>query len=142
MKNSYMLIAILPLIVLFVVVPGVAYANISIPGVSGFEVEVGWALCKVVFALQGTIGKALSTMAVIMLAVGAFFGKVTWGLAVTVATGIFVIFGATDIIDMFASGGGILGALGVGTTTRCWVMCGLSLINQGLSSNCSPVNIP
>lgn len=130
MKKTWILFTAVPFCLALSVLPGLAYA--LIPGVSGFEIEVGWALCKVVFALQGTIGKALSTMAVIMLAIGAFFGKVTWGLAVTVATGIFVIFGATDIIDMFASGGGILG-LFLGTTERCWAMCILSVIKSGVT---------
>ncbi len=108
-------------------------AQASIPFVfSGFEIEVGWALCKIVFALQGTIGKALSSLAVIMLALGAFFGKVTWGLAVTVAAGIFVIFGATDIVDMFASDLSVsVGGFNInGVEGRCYQMGLCSNINK------------
>lgn len=66
---------------------------------------VGNNLCTIVRAITGRIGRAIATIAVIFLGFGAFFGKVTWGLAVAVAIGIFAIFGAATIVDQFGGTG-------------------------------------
>lgn len=63
--------------------------------------NVGANLCTIVRAITGRIGRAIATIAVIFLGFGAFFGKVTWGLAVAVAVGIFAIFGAAVIVNQF-----------------------------------------
>ena len=67
---------------------------------------VGVKLCQIVRAITGRIGRAIATIAVIFLGFGAFFGKVTWGLAVAVAIGIFAIFGAASIVTAFGGGEG------------------------------------
>jgi type IV secretion system protein VirB2 len=63
--------------------------------------DIGAKLCTIVRAITGKIGRAIATIAVIFLGFGAFFGKVTWGLAVAVAIGIFAIFGAATIVTNF-----------------------------------------
>lgn len=67
--------------------------------------KVGARLCNIVAAITGKIGRAIATIAVIFLGFGAFFGKVTWGLAVAVAIGIFAIFGAATIVTQFGGSG-------------------------------------
>lgn len=67
--------------------------------------KVGARLCNIVAAITGKIGRAIATIAVIFLGFGAFFGKVTWGLAVAVAIGIFAIFGAATIVNQFGGSG-------------------------------------
>lgn len=62
---------------------------------------VGAQLCKIVHAITGKVGRAIATIAVVFLGIGAFFGKVTWGLAVAVSIGIFAIFGASTIVSNF-----------------------------------------
>lgn len=57
-----------------------------------------YVLCNVVSFFMGNIGRGLATLAVIALGVGALFGKVSWGLAVTVGVGIGAMFGAPLII--------------------------------------------
>jgi type IV secretory pathway VirB2 component (pilin) len=65
-------------------------------------------ICTVVSALTGKIGRAIATVAIVFLGIGAFFGKVNWGLALVVSVGIVGIFGATFIAKQLAdvSGGG------------------------------------
>jgi type IV secretion system protein VirB2 len=65
---------------------------------------VGGKLCEVVRAITGNVGRAIATIAVVFLGIGAFFGKVTWGLAVAVSIGIFAIFGAANIVGRFGGG--------------------------------------
>lgn len=62
---------------------------------------IGAKLCRVVRAVTGNVGRAIATFAVIFLGIGAFFGKVTWGLAVAIGMGIFAIFGAAKIVGNF-----------------------------------------
>lgn len=125
--------------IVFCIVALFAVSSPSYALLSGFEIEVGWALCKVVFALQGTIGKALASLAVIILGVSAFFGKISWGFAVTVAAGILILFGAMEIVSMFS--GGILDMLlntlpGNAVETRCFAMGVCSTLSSlsGISS--------
>lgn len=66
---------------------------------------IGSVLCRIVNAVQGNIGKGIATLGIVFLGIGAFFGKVNWGLAVMFAVGIFAIFGATSIIEAFSGGG-------------------------------------
>lgn len=66
---------------------------------------VGGKLCEIVQAITGNIGRAIATIAIVFLGIGAFFGKVTWGLAVAVGIGIFAIFGSATIVGKFAGGG-------------------------------------
>lgn len=55
-------------------------------------------LCVVVNWFVGPLGRALATLAIIMVGVGATLGKVSWGLAITVAVGISVMLGAPSLI--------------------------------------------
>jgi type IV secretion system protein VirB2 len=64
--------------------------------------------CNVVLILTGTTGKAIATVAVIAVGVGALLGKISWGMALIVALGVALIFGAASIVS----------ALG-GTGTAC-----------------------
>jgi type IV secretory pathway VirB2 component (pilin) len=61
-------------------------------------------LCNVVNQLQGGIGKAIATIAIIVLGVGLFMGKLSWPLAVATAIGIGMIFGAASIVQWVSAG--------------------------------------
>lgn len=63
------------------------------------------ALCSIVCAITGRIGKALATLAVIIIGIAAFFGKVNWGLALMVAVGIAALFGAATIVQIISGSG-------------------------------------
>jgi len=67
---------------------------------SGLDETVGESLCDIVEAMQGTVGKGIATLSVLFLGIGAFFGKVNWGLVVMVGVGIAAIFGGNEIVDI------------------------------------------
>jgi type IV secretory pathway VirB2 component (pilin) len=70
------------------------------PYVLAQATPMGNVLCDVVdFIIYGNLGRGLATLAIIIVGVGATLGKVSWGLAITVAVGISVVFGAYDIGD-------------------------------------------
>ena len=63
------------------------------------------SLCTIVgWFTEGGVGAAIASLAVIFLGIGAFFGKVTWGMAIMFAAGIFAIFGAGEIVESITGG--------------------------------------
>lgn len=73
-----------------------AYATNSILGAS---------ICLVVQWMYGNIGRSIATLAVMIIGIGATLGKVTWGLAMTVAIGISVIFNAGILVTVLVPSG-------------------------------------
>jgi len=61
-------------------------------------------ICKAVQLLQGGIGKAVATIAIIVLGLGLFMGKLNWQIALATAIGIGLIFGATGIVGVLTDG--------------------------------------
>lgn len=49
--------------------------------------------------LTGAIGKGIATIAVVVLGIGLFLGKLSWGLAIATAMGIGLIFSAGSIVS-------------------------------------------
>ena len=60
---------------------------------------IGNLLCNVADWFTGSVGQGIATLAVIVLGIGALFGKVSQGMAITAMVGISVIFGAPDIVE-------------------------------------------
>jgi type IV secretory pathway VirB2 component (pilin) len=58
---------------------------------------IGKTLCTVTTALTGTWGKAIATVAIVALGIGLFLGKLSWGLAMSTAIGVGLIFGAGQV---------------------------------------------
>lgn len=69
--------------------------------------------CNVVTYMTGATGKAIATVAIIAVGVGALLGKISWGMALIVALGVGLIFGAAGIVN--ALNGGTTGACTTGT---------------------------
>ncbi len=67
---------------------------------------MGTVLCTIVDFIYGNLGRGLATLAIIVVGVGATLGKVSWGLAMTVAVGISVIFNAKWIANNMGLGAG------------------------------------
>ena len=67
---------------------------------------IATVLCKVVQELQGTIGKAIATIGVVVLGVGLFMGKISWPVAAATAVGIGLIFGSANLVQFFGAGMG------------------------------------
>ena len=72
--------------------------------------------CNVVLILTGTTGKAIATVAVIAVGVGALLGKISWGMALIVALGIALIFGAASIVLALGGSGNACSAGSILTT--------------------------
>lgn len=66
-------------------------------------------LCTISNWFTGDTGGAIATVAIIFLGIAAFFGKVTWGLALMFAVGIFAIFGSAEIVSAISDGDGCVG---------------------------------
>jgi type IV secretory pathway VirB2 component (pilin) len=63
---------------------------------------MGDVLCTVLgWLVNGSLPRGLITCAVIMLGIGATLGKVSWGMAVTIAVGIAVLTGAVALAGAF-----------------------------------------
>ena len=56
--------------------------------------------------IQGGVGRAIASLAVVFLGISAFFGKATWGMALLFAAGIFAIFGSGEIVAVVTNGYG------------------------------------
>jgi type IV secretory pathway VirB2 component (pilin) len=77
--------------VLYMISCAQAFASIN-------PTEIGTVLCNATAIIMMDVGQGLATLAVVALGVGALFGKVTWGMALTTVTGIGTIFGAVGIV--------------------------------------------
>lgn len=70
---------------------------------------VGGQLCAMIGAVMGGMGRAIATVGVLMVGVGATLGRMSWTLAITVAVGIAAMFAATSIAMSLGSNGGCFG---------------------------------
>lgn len=86
-----------------------AYLLVIYPALAT-DTPMGIVLCNIVDFIYGNMGRGLATIAIIVVGVGATLGKVSWGLAITVAVGISVIFNAPTIADALLAGTGGSGA--------------------------------
>lgn len=88
------------LLVLFAVVVGASL----LPEMANANVIQG-VFCNVVTIMTGTTGKALATVAIIAVGVGALLGKISWGMALIVALGVALVFGAASIVTALGGAG-------------------------------------
>ena len=55
-------------------------------------------ICRAIKIVQGPTGKTLAILVIISLAIGLFLGKITWGVAIAVAVGMGILFGANTVV--------------------------------------------
>jgi type IV secretion system protein VirB2 len=55
-------------------------------------------LCRANNFIAGGPGKAIAVLVILSLAIGLFLGKVSWGMAIAVAVGMGILFGAPGIV--------------------------------------------
>lgn len=73
--------------------------EMAFAGYSAFEE----GLCKVLECFfSDTVVGMIATVAIIFLGIGAFFGKVNWGLVIITVVGIVILVGAGEIAFIFA----------------------------------------
>lgn len=66
---------------------------------------ISQTLCYIVTMLTGPVGKATAMIALVVLGIGIFLGKLQWQLALGVAVGITFIFAAGKIINWLSGTG-------------------------------------
>lgn len=66
---------------------------------TGESLYITGALCNIINWANGPVGKGVATLAVIILGLGALFGKVSWTMTVVGVTGVALLFGATNIVS-------------------------------------------
>ena len=79
--------------VILVTMPDLALAQAS-----STNTPMGAVLCTVTAWFTGNTGKGLATIAITVIGIGALLGKVSWGMAIIVGTGVAIIFGAASIV--------------------------------------------
>ena len=87
-----------------IMLPDLSYAQTA---ANSTDTVVGNTLCRVVGWFTGNTGKGIATIAIIVIGVGALMGKVSWGMAITLGTGIGVVFGSWGIVNGLADLGNV-----------------------------------
>ncbi len=102
MKQNYFFKSTLVLIVflVFAFYTNNVFAADSNPDATGI-VKI---FCNVINQITGGIGKVISILILISMAIGLFLGKITWGLAIAVMVGMGLLFGAKGLVDVIAKG--------------------------------------
>ncbi len=78
-----------PYILLFITLfPAIALAETN---------QLNSTLCDLIYVTQGRIGRALGIIAIFILGVLFFLGKISWPLLVTTALGLAMLFGSKTI---------------------------------------------
>ncbi len=69
---------------------------------AGFTTQQGGMtaeiLCRANKFIAGNTGKGIAVLVVLSLAIGLFLGKVSWGMAIAVAVGMGILFGAPGLV--------------------------------------------
>lgn len=78
------------IVLVFLLCPGSALAETP-------QVQV--VLCKIVHLLIGPIGYAIATVAVVVLGIGLFMGKISWMVALSTCLGLGILFGSPYIVN-------------------------------------------
>jgi len=96
------------LLVLFAVVIGVSMLPdmAKAAAVANNANAIEAVFCNLVTMLNGATGKAIATLAIIAVGVGALLGKISWGVALIVAIGVALVFGAATIVTALGGASG------------------------------------
>lgn len=63
---------------------------------------IGITMCRLTTTLTGGIAKSIATIAIFVVGIGLFMGKVNWGVAAMTAAGVGIIFGANKLLSLIA----------------------------------------
>jgi type IV secretory pathway VirB2 component (pilin) len=72
------------------------FRNLAIPDQD--DNPLTQVFCHVVAMMKSTTGKALATIAIVIFGLAALLGRVSWQVALVVATGVALLFGAANIV--------------------------------------------
>ena len=76
------------------------------------DTQISNTLCNVVNWLNGSTGRAIATIAIIVVGVMALAGRLNWSMAIIVVAGIALVFGAKVIVQALSGGGTACGGGG------------------------------
>ncbi len=110
--SSYKLMILFALSMLILAMPELSFAGAAAADAQNNDIVQ--ILCNVINFITGGIGKAIAIIILISLAISLFLGKVSWGLAIAVAVGMGILFGATTVINAITAGVG-----NASTTVMC-----------------------
>ena len=82
--------------VLLMMLPDMAHAQF------GYDSAMGYSICVAASMFFGNAGKGLCTIGICILGVGALLGKISWGVAIVVGTGLAILFGAPSLVFALA----------------------------------------
>lgn len=69
------------------------------------DTQISQTLCNIVTWLNGSTGRAVATIAVIVVGVMALAGRLNWSMAIIVVAGIALVFGAKAIVTALSPSG-------------------------------------
>jgi len=72
--------------------------------------------CNFLSWIDGPIGKAIATLAIVIVGIGALMGKISWGMAMIVGIGVALVFGAATIVAALGGGSKASQSCGTGST--------------------------
>jgi len=78
---------------------------IALFAVESYADAVTDTLCNAISFVQGGVGKAVAIIVIISVAIMMFLGKITWGVAIAVAVGMGLLFGAQSVVEAISPGG-------------------------------------
>ncbi|MGB4191566.1 MAG: TrbC/VirB2 family protein [Rickettsiales bacterium] len=103
-KDSYWQACLLfCLMAAVMVLPSYSFADTYATGTT--DDGISQTLCYIVTKLTGPIGKTIAMIALVVLGIGIFMGKLSWQLALGVAIGITFIFAAGKIVNWLSNTG-------------------------------------
>ena len=80
------------------------------------DTPIGNIFCTSSGWMTGNTGKAIATIAITIFGIGALLGKVSWGVAVVIALGVSLVYGAAAVVEAFGVPGVPTGC----ATTGSW----------------------
>lgn len=112
LKNIFLIFVLLFSINLFQLPSAIAEGetgsgeNTDTNTVSGASKTTTDVICRGIKIIQGPTGKTIAILVTISLAIGLFLGKITWGVAIAVAVGMGVLFGANTVVGYISGEAG------------------------------------
>jgi type IV secretion system protein VirB2 len=82
------------------------FFSLSVAAADNDPTGIVTIFCNVINQITGGIGKVVSVLILISLAIGLFIGKLTWGVAISVMLGMGILFGAASVVDTIAGTSG------------------------------------
>lgn len=84
-------------------------------------------ICTVVKWFVGPLGKTIATLGILVLGVGALMGKISWGMAITVAVGVSIMFSGGEVVRILTDKQNVCAAVvGPSPTAMSDILCNLS----------------